>query len=69
MTTSTGQLTQVVKSPWFKRFTHVAIWAVTELAVGAVGLDTLANYAEFLADQQQTVACVTETLANLITMV
>lgn len=38
---------------WNKLFTQVAVWLVGELFLNLYGLDTLANYSEFLIDRQK----------------
>jgi hypothetical protein len=53
---------------WRKLFVKVAAFAVTEAVCNISGLSTIANYAEFLTDNN-TIAVATETLHNLITLV
>jgi hypothetical protein len=53
---------------WRKLFLKVAAFAATEAVCNISGLSTIANYAEFLTDNN-TIAVATETLHNLITLV
>jgi hypothetical protein len=53
---------------WRKLFLKVAAFAATEVICNVSGLSTIANYAEFLTDNN-TIAIATETLHNLITLV
>jgi hypothetical protein len=53
---------------WRKLFVKVAAFAATEAIFNLGGVGTIANYAEFLTDNN-TIAVATETLHNLITLV
>lgn len=53
---------------WRKTFVKVAAWATAEVMVNVVGLDTIADYAEFVS-QNQIIANLSETIAHWITLV
>jgi hypothetical protein len=53
---------------WRKLLLKVAAFAATEALCNISGLSTIANYAEFLTDNN-TIAIATETINNLITLV
>ena len=38
---------------WQKLATNLAIWAISEVTLNAVGLDTIADYSEFLSAQAE----------------
>ena len=38
-----------------KLIINVAAWAIAEITLNVVGLDTLADYSEFLASKHQTI--------------
>jgi hypothetical protein len=60
--------TPTPKIYWRKLFVKVVAFAATEAIFNVGGLDTIANYAEFLTDNN-TIAIATETIHNLITLV
>jgi hypothetical protein len=60
--------TPTPKVYWRKLFLKVAAFAATEAVCNMSGLSTIANYAEFLTDNN-TIAIATETIHNLITLV
>jgi hypothetical protein len=41
-----------MKVEWKKVFVKTAIWLATELVLNLVGLDNLADYSEFLYEQE-----------------
>jgi hypothetical protein len=69
--TPTNIMTAQTPTPkiyWRKLFVKVAAFAATEAICNMSGLSTIANYAEFLTDNN-TIAIATETIHNLITLV
>ena len=44
-----------MKVKFGKLFIHLAVWTLSEVTLNLVGLDTLADYSEFLLNQQQIV--------------
>jgi hypothetical protein len=53
---------------WGKLMTKTAMWVSAELLLGIVGVDTLADYSEFLS-QHQVVTQVAEAFSNLVTSI
>jgi hypothetical protein len=45
-----------MKMPWKKVWVKAAIWLVTEIILNLLGLDNLADYSEFIFDQEVTIA-------------
>ena len=39
---------------WNKLILNLTIWAIAEIALNFIGLDTLADYSEFLLTKNQT---------------
>ncbi len=56
------------KIRWGKLLTKTAVWVSVEVALNVVGLDTIADYSEFLF-QHPTVTQMAEAFTNLITSV
>ncbi|OUC12881.1 MAG: hypothetical protein B0A82_20210 [Alkalinema sp. CACIAM 70d] len=54
---------------WRKFLLKAAAVVTTEVVLNAVGLDTLANYVEFLDNHSSTISTIAETVSNLITFV
>ncbi|MBD2329538.1 hypothetical protein [Alkalinema sp. FACHB-956] len=54
---------------WRKFLLKAAAVVTTEVVLNAVGLDTLANYVEFLENHSSTVSTIAETVSNWITFV
>lgn len=45
-----------MKTPWKKVWVKAAIWLVTEIILNLLGLDNLADYSEFIFDQEVMIA-------------
>jgi hypothetical protein len=43
----------MMKEWWKQQFTKIAIWVVTEILLSLIGLDTLADYSEFVFEQKE----------------
>ncbi|MEB3294632.1 MAG: hypothetical protein VKJ24_15860 [Synechococcales bacterium] len=54
---------------WRKLLIKAAAVATTEVVLNVVGLDTIADYAEFLANHAPTVTTIAEAFSNLITQI
>ena len=44
---------------WRKLIANILIWAIAEIALNFIGLDTLADYGEYILDRHQIVQFVT----------
>lgn len=55
------------KVRWKKLLFHGSVWVSTEVLLGAVGLDNLANYSEFLT-QSRISTHIMEAVSNVVTM-
>ncbi|MEM7554248.1 MAG: hypothetical protein AAF378_09110 [Cyanobacteria bacterium P01_A01_bin.84] len=53
---------------WKKLLVKSSAWLVAEVMLNAVGLDNIADYSEFIS-QNQVITQTTEVLSNLITLV
>jgi hypothetical protein len=53
---------------WGRLFSKTALWVSTEIVLGIVGADTLADYSQFLT-QNQGVVQAAEAFSNLITTI
>ena len=53
---------------WKKLFLKTSVWLTAEIILTVVGLDNLADYSEFVL-QNQTMTQVTEAFSNLITLI
>ncbi|MDJ0698000.1 MAG: hypothetical protein QNJ49_10525 [Mastigocoleus sp. MO_167.B18] len=53
---------------WKKLFLKTSVWLTAEIILTVVGLDNLADYSEFVL-QNQTITQVTEAFSNLITLI
>lgn len=53
---------------WGKLLAKTAVWASAEIVLNVVGLDTVADYTEFL-NQHQVITQAAEAFSNLITLV
>ena len=53
---------------WGKLLAKTAMWASAEIVLNVVGLDTVADYTEFL-NQNQVITQAAEAFSNLITLV
>ncbi|MBE9044827.1 hypothetical protein IQ255_10475 [Pleurocapsales cyanobacterium LEGE 10410] len=40
---------------WNKLIANIAVWTVAEITLNAIGLDTIADYSEFLTSKHQTI--------------
>ncbi len=47
-----------MKVKWRKLIANILIWAIAEVALNFIGLDTLADYGEFVFDQHKVVQIV-----------
>ncbi len=54
---------------WGKLLAKTAVWASAEILLNVVGLDTVADYTEFLTQHNQVVTQATEAFSNLITSI
>lgn len=54
---------------WQKLLVKAAAIVTTEVVLNMVGLDTIADYAEFLTDHTPTVTTIAEAFSNLITLI
>ncbi len=48
-----------MKVKWRKLIANILIWAIAEVALNFIGLDTLADYSEFIQDRHKIVYIVT----------
>ncbi|HEY9762578.1 MAG TPA: hypothetical protein V6D07_08640 [Trichocoleus sp.] len=55
------------KVRWKKLLLHGSLWVSTEVLLGAVGLDNLADYSEFLM-QSRLSTHLMEVVSNVVTM-
>ncbi|WP_201026063.1 hypothetical protein [Mastigocoleus testarum] len=53
---------------WKKLFLKTSVWLTAEIILTVVGLDNLADYSEFVL-QNQNITQVTEAFSNLITLI
>ncbi len=58
----------VMQVRWKKLFLKTSVWLTAEIILTVVGLDNLADYSEFVL-QNQTITQVTEAFSNLITLI
>ncbi len=63
-----AEQTPTPKIHWRKLLAKVITFAATETILNLGGVSTIADYAEFLADNN-TITVAAETLSNLITLV
>ncbi len=57
-----------MKARWQKLALKATVWLTAEILMNVAGLDNLADYSEFIL-QNQTLTQATEAIANLITLV
>ncbi|MDJ0800929.1 MAG: hypothetical protein QNJ51_29670 [Calothrix sp. MO_167.B12] len=57
-----------MKVQWQKLFLKTSVWLTAEILLNVMGLDNLADYSEFVFNNQ-AVSQVTEAFSNLITLV
>ncbi len=58
----------VMQVRWKKLFLKTSVWLTAEIILTVVGLDNLADYSEFVL-QNQNITQVTEAFSNLITLI
>ncbi len=57
-----------MKVQWQKLFLKTSVWLTAEILLNVIGLDNLADYSEFMLNNQ-ALSQVTEAFSNLITLV
>ncbi|MDJ0620094.1 MAG: hypothetical protein QNJ63_25700 [Calothrix sp. MO_192.B10] len=57
-----------MKVQWQKLFLKTSVWLTVEILLNVMGLDNLADYSEFVFNNQ-ALSQVTEAFSNLITLV
>lgn len=46
-----------MKTQWKKLFVKTTVWLAAEIILNLIGLDNLADYSEFIYEQEVTVLC------------
>ena len=57
-----------MKVQWQKLFIKTSVWLTAEILLNVIGLDNLADYSEFMVNNQ-ALSQVTQAFSNLITLV
>lgn len=57
-----------MKVQWQKLFLKTSVWLTAEILLNVIGLDNLADYSEFMVNNQ-ALSQVTQAVSNLITLV
>jgi len=57
-----------MKVQWQKLFIKTSVWLTAEILLNVIGLDNLADYSEFMINNQ-AFSQVTQAFTNLITLV
>ena len=58
----------MMKVQWQKLFIKISVWLTAEILLNVIGLDNLADYSEFMVNNQ-AFSQVTHAFTNLITLV